>query len=285
MKLGKKFLILSILTLSLTASAEALRCESLFDKVENFRTVPKNLREIYISDSEVLSVDDVAAENKQILQTLRALKPALPARRSAMLPLARVTDLLNMMQDHKVVGFSASEKYDQPDVSIGYCFGRATFAHLMLLKMGVQKESVLKIWAVGEMQTPKLKWDFHVATITYTPELGWVTVDTNHNIPLMVDQWMDVYQKQSTDQKLRFYVTPAEKFSFEVGKYDRVQMGLDLERKKDWYKHYFVDLIKSVRETDPVTFEVTPSKKTAGDDAIGAQLSKAFDYVKRLFGF
>lgn len=285
MQLYKILALLVLLSASLTVRAGGVRCESLFDRAQEFKTIPLDLSQIYAVEKEFLSPADVSAENKRLLETLQAYTPQLPSRRWAMIPLTKATALLRAMQTHPVIGYTASAKYDRPDVGIGYCFGRATYAHLMLLKMGVQKESIMKIWAAGEMKGANHSWAFHVATITFTPEMGWVAIDTNHNTPITAEQWMTTYQKQSTDQKLRFYVTPAEKFSFEIGKYDRVQLGLDLQREQDWYQHYFVDLMRAVRETDPVSLKIIHSKNMASDSAIGAQLTKAFAYLKRAFGF
>ncbi|MBC7420317.1 MAG: hypothetical protein H7328_06265 [Bdellovibrio sp.] len=268
----------------MTAKASTLRCENLFEIKSPFVELPSNLREVYGSEPNAHTAEAVAELNKQTLENLENYKPVQSGKRAAEITYQEANRLHQSMHNHRVVGYNATANYNRPDVSIGYCFGRATYAHLMLLKMGMQKESVLKIWAVGEMKSPSVMWDFHVATLVNTAQHGWMAIDPNFSNPTTVSEWVQKYKSTSTDQLLRFYVTPAEKFSFEIGKYDRAQLGLDMERKADWYRHYFVDLIKSVRETK--IDNLSAQQFNPKNDSIKEEtkLSQAVDYLKRFLG-
>lgn len=151
--------------------------------------------------------------------------------------------------------------YDHSEVRLGFCFGRATYVHLKLLGLGLQKESIQKIWAVGVMHASEngipVTWDFHVATMAYTLEMGWMVVDTYLGTVVKVAEWMNALQKVNPDGALRFYNTDASKFGLSLGAYSRTQMGLDLPREVDWYKGYFQDMMKALK--DETGQDVAPS--------------------------
>ncbi|MES2801791.1 MAG: protein-glutamine glutaminase family protein [Bdellovibrionota bacterium] len=139
------------------------------------------------------------------------------------------------------------KKYD-PSGDIGFCFGRATFIHLMLLKMGLQKNSIRKIWAMGSMNTGEMNWRYHVATMAYTKRKGWLVLDTNHGAAVSLQEWVAAYSKMSTDGKLRFYTSDASKFGFKMGKYSRLYLGIDLNQERDYFRGYFKDMMEWVHK-------------------------------------
>lgn len=242
-------MFLRILLLVSFASSAALaegRCEGLFGSRLEVR---KELMDADLSDRFALetagkSAEEIAVMNEKTLAELDAEIPdKIQSRRQKSSISIQTADFLrNQILENPIVNPSSS-KYDQDSVSIGYCFGRATFVHLMLLKMGVQKESIQKIWAVGPMKAGGIMWQFHVATMAYVEGHGWVVVDSNHYKPMPVREWTTHYANQTENGKIRFYATEAGKFAYELGKYSRVQMGLDLSAEKDWYKHYFKDML------------------------------------------
>lgn len=223
------------------------RCESLFSHgqllLERQALAERDLSQVYADETTGKTRDEIAEMNAN---TIAGIVNEVPGRHSEVRATA-ITEvdaakLLKLTLDNPVVT-PMSSKYDQPGVSIGYCFGRATFIHLMLLKMGLQKSSIRKIWAVGAMKAGPLTWQFHVATMAYTETLGWVVLDTNLRKPMPVREWIARYASQNEDGRLRIYATDASKFAFQVGKYSRVQMGLDLTKDQDWYRHYFKDMM------------------------------------------
>jgi len=152
-------------------------------------------------------------------------------------------NLIQSINSHPVAGF-ADRQYQQAHVKIGYCFGRAAYAHLALLNRGLDRRAIRKIWAVGPMQTGDTAWAFHVSTIALGDDGQWWTIDNFTGRSMPVTEWMKYMKTLSTDGKLTFFISEPQKFSVSLGKYDRIQLGLDLDRSTDWYKHYFRDLTR-----------------------------------------
>lgn len=138
-------------------------------------------------------------------------------------------------------------KYEQPDTAIGYCFGRAMFVHLKALKDHYPKPQIKKIWAIGHMSAGGINWAFHVATIIRDGAGEWRVVDSYVGRPMPPKEWAEVFKKQNSEGNLRYYITPAQKFTPSSGRYNRTQLGLDLAREKDWYQHYFKDLMLTLK--------------------------------------
>lgn len=114
-------------------------------------------------------------------------------RLSGMVPKGRnllnrteVNLLFEETKNHSVVGISEKTKniYD-PDYNIGFCFGRAEYVYRRALQMGASPDSVVKIFVFGPLNSlvPEIKWNFHVATMIYTKEAGWVAIDTGLFLP------------------------------------------------------------------------------------------------------
>jgi hypothetical protein len=236
------------LALLLPLSAQANSCrdamsgrkrESAFDRLSDLRA-----REI-----RGMSKSEIRRLNNETLLKIENEVPKSAAKKATFMPFGDAWDVLESMRKHPVVMPSLRDIYSPKDVAIGYCFGRAMYAHLTLLQMGLSSESIRKIWAVGPLQArgDDFTWGFHVATLAYTKEKGWVTIDTNEIKPEPVRDWVSVYSARSVDGRVRFYVTDPSKFNLDSGTYDRVELGLDLSPEEDWYRHYFVHLMKAMR--------------------------------------
>lgn len=148
---------------------------------------------------------------------------------------------------YKNIVTSERQKYEQPGTAIGYCFGRAMFVHLRGLQLRYPKRQIKKLWAIGHMDAGGLNWSFHVTTIIRDGNGPWRVVDSYLSAPTTPRAWIDVFIKQNKEGNLRLYVTPAEKFTPDLGKYSREQLGLDLPREEDWYRHYFTDLMSTLK--------------------------------------
>lgn len=261
--------LLLILLLSSSFSWAQNRCENLFTERSEKRLLLRdvNLAEYFVNEVAGKSAEDIAAMNEKTIKDIEAEVPyKVEGGRKSSISLESAEFLRNQILENPVVS-PWSNKYDQQGVSIGYCFGRATFVHMMLLKMGVQKASIQKIWAVGSMKAGGIMWQFHVATMAYTEAKGWVVIDSNHMNPLPVREWIAHYAKQSEDGRVRFYATDASKFAFEIGKYSRVQMGLDMTSDKDWYKNYFKDMFEWLKTKEVTENSVkTMRSKTTADE-------------------
>lgn len=160
--------------------------------------------------------------------------------------------LVDSIRKHKVVSEYQYAKYNQPGTEIGFCFGRATYAHLMAQKLGVHQDAIIKVWAVGPMEAGSITWQFHVATLVKAkePKIGWWAVDSFTPSVLSIDQWIAYMKESNPDESLRFYFSKPEKFSVSLYRYSVIQMGLNLTPSKDWYRGYFIDLMKSLAELD-----------------------------------
>ena len=144
-----------------------------------------------------------------------------------------------MFKTHPVVGDLATLRYDTPSRQIGYCFGRAAFAHWELLRRGVRPEDIAKIFAVGEMNYGSVGWKFHVATIVRNKEGGWIVIDALQTHVLPVVEWSHEIQKWSSGDSqpmLRFYVTDPIKLLPVPGGYSSKTLSAP------YYKGFFRDL-------------------------------------------
>jgi len=209
-----------------------------------------NLFHVYQDEINQLSQHDLDTLNQQVLTYVQSdqNRPADMNYRKYYSPVDQFQKIMNVVKYHPVVGLDV-EKYERGSSSLGYCFGRATYLHLLFLKMGLQKNSIQKIWVLGRILNDRGNgyWQFHVATMVYTQFQGWVVLDVNIGKPLSVPDWILFYLKNNLNEKIRFYITDANKFGPSVGRYDRVQLGLDSTREMDWYNHYFKDMIYSFK--------------------------------------
>ena len=194
-----------------------------------------------------MTAQDVHELNKAEIREFTTSVPAHQEGWSLSAPKSQLIDVLNSVKRNPVVSPAYGARYDSRKVGIGYCFGRAAYVHFALLKMGLQPQSIKKIWAVGPIDSGgEIKWDFHVATVAYSTEQGWLVIDNDLDEVTSVRKWTKQIKAGSADQKLRFYITDAEKFSVDLGAYSFLQMGLKLPWFEDVYGHYFVDMIQSL---------------------------------------
>lgn len=242
------FTVIILSFLGSLSKADTVQCRAAVEQA-TFNPKPPNLNEYYKSDIRGKSDIRIMAENRETLKALHETIPPQNLRRSQAISIDLAYDILDVVNRHPVVGRGARERYKRDGVEIGYCFGRAMYIHLLLLKMGVQKESIRKIWAIGPTRTsdPKVNWGHHVSIVVYTKEKGWVTLDTNEIKPLTVQSWASIYFDRSVDKLMKIYITEPEKFGLETAKYNPVNLGFKLDRESDWYKHYFVDMLASLR--------------------------------------
>ncbi len=265
-----KLRIVLFLLLASTQVWAQNQCQNLFADhqlvLDRKSLVEQDLSTIYLAEVAGKTPAEVADMN---LKTLQGIQQEVPFRttstRAVEISEATADKLVDLTYQNPVVN-PGNKKYD-PNRNIGFCFGRATFIHLMLLKMGVQKNSIRKIWAIGPMNTGDINWRYHVATMVYTKK-GWLVLDTNHGGPVTPQEWIATYSKMSTDGKLRFYASDASKFAFMIGKYSRLQLGMDINQERDFYRGYFKDMMEWVRkrklsEDGIVSVDKEPTEKNS----------------------
>lgn len=191
--------------------------------------------------------------NEQTFKTLEGYRPNDNTdKRLDFLPNKELAEIvLRSIERHPVVSERSSEQYQQKGAEIGYCFGRGCYVDLMLMKLGLDRDSIKKIWAVGPMGTEKLIWQFHIGHLVRLPDNSWVAID---NVPssyrvLDARNWGEYLKNKSKDGELRFYITDSDKFTPTLGAYDPVHLGLNANRNSDWYKGYFQDLMNWFRDS------------------------------------
>lgn len=194
------------------------------------------------------STQQIIAElNEATLSMLDAYRPDDTSdRRHDFLPSRELAEKVLMSIDrHQVVSYYASEKYQQRGTEIGYCFGRGCYVDLMLMRLGVDRDSIKKIWAVGPMAAGGITWQFHIGHMARMPDNTWVVIDNvpSDNQVYTARQWGEHFKQQNKDGTLRLYITDSDKFTPSLGAYDPVQLGLNVKRARDWYKGYFQDLM------------------------------------------
>ncbi len=139
-------------------------------------------------------------------------------------------------------------KYDRPGVSLGYCFGRATMAHMAAIVRGINPKSVKKIWVVGEMYGG---WGHHVAAMVRAQDNKWYVID---NVSGLVthDQWMNKFKGMKKNKDVLFFVTSANRFGPEnTDSYNPINLFNvhgdnfeDFSSDDDYYRGFFHDLFK-----------------------------------------
>lgn len=192
--------------------------------------------------------------NEQTFKLLDAYRPddATDRRHDFLPEKGLALKVLASIDKHPVVSYYASQKYQQNGTEIGYCFGRGCYVDLMMMSLGVDRDSIKKIWAVGPMGAGDITWQFHIGHMVRLPDDSWVVID---NVPgsyqvLSARAWGDHFKAENSDGKLRLFITDSDKFTPSLGAYDPVQLGLNIHRSRDWYKGYFQDLMEWFRTTD-----------------------------------
>ncbi|MFP5520699.1 MAG: protein-glutamine glutaminase family protein [Bdellovibrionia bacterium] len=236
-----------VIIFSSTVAYGNLQCEGLFLEPTHLTDIDIPLLQAAKSHVEPLTMKDVFRENLELIATHSEYIPSSSSKRAKGIDSAQGQKIIEAVARSPFLG-TDPVLYQRPQTEIGYCFGRATFIHLMLLRLGVQKESIKKIWIVGPMKIPgtNLIWDYHVATMVFSEKQGWMVLDSNIGRPVTIDNWFSNYYHMSVDRRAKLFVTDASKFAPDLGKYDRVQLGLNMSREQDWYQHYFKDLMRYV---------------------------------------
>lgn len=155
----------------------------------------------------------------------------------------KVNDLYETVTRHPVVRLLRALKYD-PKGIIGFCFGRAFVGHIEALRLGVDKESVRKVFVVGEMKAilGNTTWRYHVALAVKAADGGWWVVDPFIGKPIKLEPWFDKMKSHDIGGNLQLYMTEASRFGpGQSARYNKVELLLGV------YNNYFVDVLKHFR--------------------------------------
>lgn len=276
-------LIIAATFMSLNSVLAAPRCEHLFSDSMATKPLPTDLYDHQYYEVRDKDEATIAAMNQKTLDDLMAYKPKhYNENRSHSLTFKEASAIQKSIYNNKAAHPSKTGEYEKKGANIGYCFGRSMYYHLMLLKKGLQKDSIKKIWAVGPMKTGTVDWGFHVATMVYTRDTNWMVIDSNHYEPITVEEWMNHYSKYSPKKDLRFYITTPEKFSVNTGKYERYQLGLDVSKDIDWFKHYFKDMMSDEVQFKTEYTQLRPIRKVS--DSEKSAIESMLKHIKEFMG-
>lgn len=192
---------------------------------------------------------------KELLQSLKDYSPATSATKAAGISYQQAEKILSKLLRERI--HYDYRSYD-PQGNIGFCFGRAMYLHLQLLRHGVAKDSVKKIFAIGPMKEGGINWQFHVATMVKDKNSNeWWVLDSNFTRPITAEKWIAHFQKLRVDQtptffglfkktdrekSIRFYVTEASKLGSSTWQYS--PHGLN----DPFYNNFFKDMLQDFKE-------------------------------------
>lgn len=187
------------------------------------------------------------AWNKLVLDALdRAPLPKPAPGRLASFNEDQMRALWEKIHSHPVAALChIREKYDPARRGLGFCYGRAMAAHLEALRMGLDKESIRKLWMV---HSPEVQAGdgriFHVTTIVRGTDGNWHAIDpvVSAGRPMRARDWFASWESSSGDQ-LQAFTTHARRFTPYASFAYRPQDIFD-----PFYNEYFTDLMRVSRE-------------------------------------
>ena len=199
-------------------------------------------------------------QNRQVIKQIESLEGVgQNQNRVSALSTKELRKLFNYASNHPVAGLQALKKYD-PTGEIGFCFGRALFLHLELLRRGVAKESIKKVFAVGEMlevdpsTQNAITWQFHVATAVLGKDGKWWVVDPSYGL-MELREWYRFMKAMAVNHRMSLFSTPLSKIGPSAWEYNTQPGGLF----DPYYRRYFQDLFASFKNT-PVAKDYRKSK-------------------------
>ncbi|MES2768722.1 MAG: hypothetical protein V4596_06200 [Bdellovibrionota bacterium] len=162
-------------------------------------------------------------KNEELLSDLQKVSK----RSKSGLTESQAQDLNGFLIQHPIAGDQGIRKYSGKNSMLGFCFGRATLAHLELLRRGVSPKDIRKIFVLGEMQYQKEIWELHVATVVKKADGGWWVLDGLFGKALELKEWYPQLLKialSAKHPKIRIYVADPVKFLPISGAYNKKEM-------------------------------------------------------------
>lgn len=209
------------------------------------RQVEANLFREYFAEQESLRALDpglrsalIHQRNLELLEELR--REPMPDGPVTSIGQQQAQRVLDLTLANPVAGEEALLWFD-PTLSIGFCFGRAAYAHLELLRRGVDPLSLGKLFAIGDLKAQGTHWDFHVTTVARAPDGQWWAVDPLQRRVMKAALWMREVEKLDRDPaqpQIRFYFTDAVKFQPHLGAYSSSELRQPL------FRGYFEELAR-----------------------------------------
>lgn len=197
-----------------------------------------------ISDKKKLNAaisEKFEIENKKVFDITSKISFKNESKNISSVTREQAQTILDKIPKHPIVSDKGSLKYDTPMRQIGYCFGKAAYAHIELLRHGVDAHAIAKIFVLGPLIHSGRGWDFHVTTIVQAREGGWWVIDGLEKKVVTLDDWRAKVLKLSQSPespRIRFYFSDATKLNPTPGGYGPETLDLS------YYKGFFRDLGK-----------------------------------------
>ncbi|SMF79912.1 hypothetical protein [Pseudobacteriovorax antillogorgiicola] len=119
-----------------------------------------------------------------------------------------------IMLNHPIASPHRVSSFDRGN-EIGFCFLRAFLVHHYLRGLGVSQDHIVKVFAVGDLYYATQHWNFHVAVMIPTVELGFLVIDPIHEHPLPLRAWIRSTRslgiKHPID-RVRFFLSSPKRF-------------------------------------------------------------------------
>jgi hypothetical protein len=193
--------------------------------------------------------------NDEVLAGLKNLPMNANSKRKVGLSNDEMQKLFRQVSDHPVASLSKVEKYEKNSPGMGYCFGRATTAHIKALMNGADKSSIRKVWALGDLKTGSTQWRYHVTTIVRDAKGEWYAIDPIMGKVMPVEKWYKEMKKFDSTGNMRIFDTEAKRFGPDSpGKYNPRGFSNKV------YENYFSDLMESFKDE---TSELMSKRKAA----------------------
>lgn len=121
---------------------------------------------------------------------------------------AQLKSLYTAVYTNKVASLDALPHYD-PSGELGFCFGRATAAHLIAKRMGIKDGSVAHMFLIGDLKSGETtEWRFHVTTIVRGQYNTWYSIDPITQGPMSIKNWIKLMRATwDKEKKAKIYIT------------------------------------------------------------------------------
>jgi hypothetical protein len=130
------------------------------------------------------------SENEQIREQYRRLDQVESSKQA--LSQSEIRQLFRSVYNNPVARLDKISFYD-PKGLIGFCYGRSMAVHLQARLMGLDPNSIQKIYVVGDLKerdAEKTEWRFHVATMVKGSENQWYAIDPVLGSVMSMRQWI-----------------------------------------------------------------------------------------------
>lgn len=199
---------------------------------------------------------EIKNQNFKVIKSLtnetKTVAPKLKTNQVQWITKTQAELILNLLRKNPVVSSKSALKYST-DPTVGFCFGRAAYVHIELLRRQVNPQSIAKVFAIGSLKMGMVRWDFHMATIVRGPGQTWWVIDELMDRIVTIQEWVARVNKLDVDTvspTIRYYFTDAVKFQPTMGAYTAEGFN------KLEFSQYFKDL--------SVWFDANPVKKEDG---------------------